>query len=968
MNSAELSLTPFVQWVRVAFPTSMMPSPTHPVGHFRDAPHHHAGRRTPSGGVSPSTDSTLTINGVRSLLKFIGVKPQFASEAGNLLVNSLALEALGYQRRTTSSLWAGHPASADAADVGNRRVDSWEPPGGGSFTSKQQDAAVSASSSTGTASRGRKHLSDNDDVSSSVHSSVMRSGRLVFVEGVHFEPTELSSCDAFTAWLFGSHVVADADAVVVGVDPTITCGFVIDLSLPAFLSAVRNLLNVQRQMVGSSARQHLLSLRHSVSASTAPSTGVLVSEPAHERTETSAAGGRSVITLDPLGGVDDATKRLRGFSSSSTAASPTGSTPGWGLSVSARRVDDRVVFSLQMQQRQRPLVILVGGTSGCGKSTLAHLLANRLGIATVISTDGVRELLRSKRCPRCYPELFGSTYEAHRSVVVGGVAVSSAQKVAGGTLCMRHRSVHEEDRQEALLDAQMHHDDDDVNHSLVVRSFERQSRMVLQVVDRLIRVHMNRGESVLVEGVHLLPEYCANLTKALAARKASPACATPSGNGPTFHSHLPSPSFSGAPPRTSSEPLTAPILCVPMIVRIVKGEKHFLRFAIRSKSMTLKPQENKYAANFSAIRSIQDTLVEGAQRFGLLLVNNTNVDKSLSTIQSFALRAVDRMAASSILSAQHHPPSLSGAQPSSVASLAGVAAPPHAIGPLPLPTQEEGLEDVKGKVVFSLLRFRRQEKQSRRARSADACCPTPGGSQTPTVLLSPAVPCASPPAALQPRHPSAKDLPELHSGHLCTACVAEEEKVPSIMPICAPLEEAEGFGQHRPVLPRNAVQATSLLVGPPPSTPEASQQRAVHHHARSFSADALNPRHGSLGHADRLSSAREAYASGEDDQKRSSCSSRSGTPPGSDDEEATDGDDDLCHAEPTTIQHSLEEDADGGGGPLRPDSNSSLLKRRHAAGGGGIVLLHPNQSQRQRQHSRGMSIEDDDDAPSLVGS
>jgi 2-phosphoglycerate kinase len=44
---------------------------------------------------------------------------------------------------------------------------------------------------------------------------------------------------------------------------------------------------------------------------------------------------------------------------------------------------------------ENALVILLGGTSGTGKSTLASLLASKLGIATVLSTDSIRHIMRN---------------------------------------------------------------------------------------------------------------------------------------------------------------------------------------------------------------------------------------------------------------------------------------------------------------------------------------------------------------------------------------------------------------------------------------------------------------------------------------------------------------------------------------------------------------------------------------------
>jgi hypothetical protein len=71
-----------------------------------------------------------------------------------------------------------------------------------------------------------------------------------------------------------------------------------------------------------------------------------------------------------------------------------------------------VEVARQVKDHERPLCILLGGTSGCGKSTLGSLLASRLGITTVVSTDHVRQLLRSAIPTAAQPLLWASSYHA----------------------------------------------------------------------------------------------------------------------------------------------------------------------------------------------------------------------------------------------------------------------------------------------------------------------------------------------------------------------------------------------------------------------------------------------------------------------------------------------------------------------------------------------------------------------------
>jgi 2-phosphoglycerate kinase len=63
-----------------------------------------------------------------------------------------------------------------------------------------------------------------------------------------------------------------------------------------------------------------------------------------------------------------------------------------------------------------PLIILLGGTAGVGKSTIATQLASRLGITRVVSTDAVREVLRSAFTQQMFPTLYASSFEADKAV------------------------------------------------------------------------------------------------------------------------------------------------------------------------------------------------------------------------------------------------------------------------------------------------------------------------------------------------------------------------------------------------------------------------------------------------------------------------------------------------------------------------------------------------------------------------
>jgi 2-phosphoglycerate kinase len=107
-----------------------------------------------------------------------------------------------------------------------------------------------------------------------------------------------------------------------------------------------------------------------------------------------AAQGRSAIHLSDLDGI---------------AREMLGAEAGAAL---LRRLEQwRRVRTLE-----KPLIILIGGTTGVGKSTLANLLANRLGIVRVASTDMVREVMRAFFAKDLMPAIHSSSFDCAGAV------------------------------------------------------------------------------------------------------------------------------------------------------------------------------------------------------------------------------------------------------------------------------------------------------------------------------------------------------------------------------------------------------------------------------------------------------------------------------------------------------------------------------------------------------------------------
>ncbi len=75
---------------------------------------------------------------------------------------------------------------------------------------------------------------------------------------------------------------------------------------------------------------------------------------------------------------------------------------------------ERYLVWRRYQEPDKPVVILLGGTSGVGKTSLAVEVAHRLGIARVLSTDSIRQIMRITLSPELVPALHASSYDAHK--------------------------------------------------------------------------------------------------------------------------------------------------------------------------------------------------------------------------------------------------------------------------------------------------------------------------------------------------------------------------------------------------------------------------------------------------------------------------------------------------------------------------------------------------------------------------
>ncbi|MHB8896053.1 MAG: hypothetical protein ACYC99_12880 [Candidatus Geothermincolia bacterium] len=64
----------------------------------------------------------------------------------------------------------------------------------------------------------------------------------------------------------------------------------------------------------------------------------------------------------------------------------------------------------------KPIIILMGGATGVGKSTVATMLGSRLGITRQVSTDVIRQVMRSLFAPQLMPVLYNSSFSAFEAL------------------------------------------------------------------------------------------------------------------------------------------------------------------------------------------------------------------------------------------------------------------------------------------------------------------------------------------------------------------------------------------------------------------------------------------------------------------------------------------------------------------------------------------------------------------------
>ena len=127
---------------------------------------------------------------------------------------------------------------------------------------------------------------------------------------------------------------------------------------------------------------------------------------------------------------------------------------------------ERYLLWQSVGKLEKPIIILIGGSTGVGKSTIATILANRLSITRVASTDAIREVMRASVSEKLIRPLRGSSYNAYKNLTLPPSGVEP-----------------------------------------VILGFREQVLAVSVGIEAIIKRNIEEKSDIIIEGAHVVPGY-----------------------------------------------------------------------------------------------------------------------------------------------------------------------------------------------------------------------------------------------------------------------------------------------------------------------------------------------------------------------------------------------------------------------------------------------------------------------------
>ncbi|MBY9007067.1 MAG: 2-phosphoglycerate kinase [Candidatus Lokiarchaeota archaeon] len=209
---------------------------------------------------------------------------------------------------------------------------------------------------------------------------------------------------------------------------------------------------------------------------------------------------------------------------------------------------------------EEPIIILIAGTTSVGKSAVALSLAHRLNFRSVIGTDAIREIMRKVLSIDLIPELHQSSYEA---------GIFSRYNLSS-------------------------------KFNPTILGYSEQSKIVSVGVEALIKRALYEGQNLIIEGVHLCPEFI------------------------------------------SEEILNHPNVIIVML-HLKDENKHRNRIHNRAKNIAMRRSAEKYLSYFENIRLIQRYLKEQTKIADKKIIENINREETVNKITEVVISYIKKI-------------------------------------------------------------------------------------------------------------------------------------------------------------------------------------------------------------------------------------------------------------------------------------------------------------------------------------